>query len=198
MTRRRFSDSFCSSGPFRLRALRWVRCRSISQAASSRRPSSVLDRQHVGGPQDHARRRLRESSVRWASPTPPAARASEGCTASSSRWLSGWSGPRLLFRVVLLLSMGIGLFALYLCQVRSLLVMLLPAFFASVGRSCPSFAFGRVARPSSPRSSSPLSWPWRFAVAVGGDTVTDDYHADRKRSSDPSTTRIAGSSWSRR
>jgi hypothetical protein len=79
--------------------------------------------------------------------------------------------PRLLFRIVLLCSMGIGLFALYLCQVRSLLVMLVPAFLASVASQLSQRRLGRVAAIVAPLVLTALV-AFAFAVAIGGDTVT--------------------------
>jgi hypothetical protein len=80
--------------------------------------------------------------------------------------------PRLLFRLVLLCSMGAGLFALYLCQVRSLLVMLIPAFLVSVGSQLSQRRFGRIAAIVAPLLITALV-AFVLAVAVGGDTVTN-------------------------
>ena len=80
--------------------------------------------------------------------------------------------PRLLFRIVLLFSMGLGLFALYLCQVRSLLVMLVPAFFASMWSQVSRLRFGRAAAIVVPLVITALV-AFGFAVAVGGDSMTN-------------------------
>ncbi len=79
--------------------------------------------------------------------------------------------PRMLFRVVLLVSMGIGLFALYLCQVRALLVMLVPAFAALIWSQLSELRLGRVLAIVAPVLVTALV-AFSFAVAVGGDAVT--------------------------
>jgi hypothetical protein len=79
--------------------------------------------------------------------------------------------PRLLFRVVLLLSMGIGLFALYICQVRSLLVMLLPALVASIWSQLSELRVGRAIAIAAPVLATAVV-ALGFAMTVGGDAVT--------------------------
>jgi hypothetical protein len=79
--------------------------------------------------------------------------------------------PRLLFRVVLLLSMGIGLFALYICQVRSLLVMLLPALVASIWSQLSELRVGRAVAIAAPVLATAVV-ALVFAMAVGGDAVS--------------------------
>jgi hypothetical protein len=77
----------------------------------------------------------------------------------------------LLFRVVLLLSMGIGLFALYVCQVRSLLVMLLPALVASVWSQLSGLRVGRAIAIAAPVLATAVV-ALAFAMTVGGDAVS--------------------------
>jgi hypothetical protein len=79
--------------------------------------------------------------------------------------------PRLLFRVILLLSMGIGLFAIYICQVRSLLVVLVPALVASAWSQLSELRFGRVVTITVPVLVT-AAVALAFAVSVGGDAVS--------------------------
>jgi hypothetical protein len=78
--------------------------------------------------------------------------------------------PRLAFRIVLLVSMAIGLFALYICQVRSLLVMLIPAFLASIWPQLSRLRFGRAIATVAPLIITAVV-AFAFAVAVGGDSM---------------------------
>ncbi len=80
--------------------------------------------------------------------------------------------PRLLFRIALLLSMAVGLFALYLCQVRSLLVMLVPAFIAAMWPQVSRLRLGRAAAIVVPLFITALV-AFAFAVNVGGDSMTN-------------------------
>lgn len=79
--------------------------------------------------------------------------------------------PRFLFRIVLLLSMGVGLFALYLCQVRSLLVMLIPAFIAAAWSQMSVAKPGQVVKMIAPLALTAIV-AFVFAASVGGDSMT--------------------------
>ena len=146
--------------------------------------SAMLDREHVGWPKDYA--------GRWLPSLPPDGpyglpwwrghRRDVQCAVSAmALWLER---PRLLFRDRLAVQHGIGLFALYLCQVRSLLVMLIPALFASMWSQLSKLRFGRVIAIVAPLLVTAVV-AFGFAVAVGGDS--DDQqtiYVDRGRSRD--------------
>ena len=79
--------------------------------------------------------------------------------------------PRFLFRIVLLLSMTVGLFALYLCQIRSLLVMLIPSFITAAWSQMSRMRLREVVAMVAPLAVTAIV-AFIFAVAVGGDAVT--------------------------
>jgi hypothetical protein len=79
--------------------------------------------------------------------------------------------PRFWFRMALIAGMLIGCFTLYLCQVRSLLVMLVISFVAMVVPFIYQRRLGRIAAVVLPVGAAAIV-SFVVAVAVGGDAVT--------------------------
>jgi len=78
--------------------------------------------------------------------------------------------PRPLFRLVLLFSIGVALFTLYLCQVRSLVVMLAISALSVGGVLSLQRNFGRIVTMTTVLVGVALL-SFVLAVAIGGDAV---------------------------
>ena len=79
--------------------------------------------------------------------------------------------PRLWLRAVLIAGMGIGCFTLYICQVRSMLVMALISLIAMGALLVAQGRFGRLATTAVLLASA-AGVAFLFAVSIGGDAVT--------------------------
>jgi hypothetical protein len=79
--------------------------------------------------------------------------------------------PRIWLRVLLIAGMCVGCFTLYLCQVRSLLVMVSISLVAMAAPLLVQRKFGRLATFGVPLAATAILG-FAMAVAIGGDSVT--------------------------